>query len=507
MNNNVLSLIVVVILALQVVILLALLLRRKPKGIDLKPFEDAVSNAVTLAVQRLEAQISRENSVTRDEVSGNIDRLRESLTKSNTELRDTVARTQAETRDTLTKSQTELRESLTKANAELRESLAKTQSEMRDTLARTQTEARDSLAKSQTEVREKLDERLEKVQNELAKSLTTLQTSNEQKLDQMRQTVDEKLEKTLETRLQKSFETVSLQLESVNKGLGEMKTVAESVGTLNKVLSGTKSRGILGELQLGRIIEDIMPSTLYEREAATVPGSSEHVEYAIKLPGAADGEHVHLPIDSKFPLEPYQLLLDEYETGDKVRIETAQKALKARVKGFAQEVKRKYVLPPYTTNFAVLFLPTEGLYAEIVRDSGFFDGLRQDGIMVAGPSTLSAMLNSLDVGFKTLQIQKGAANIEKTLGAVKSEFEKFGGILDKAHKKIVQAGNDLETLRGTRTNAIKRTLKEVQAYSGADGQELLGIAAEDGSDLFLEDGSEDDGEGALDDISADNADN
>jgi DNA recombination protein RmuC len=497
MDWGVYDYIVLVILALQVVLLFVLLLRRKSKPIDTKSFEDTVTNAVTLAAQRLEAQITRENSVTREEVSGKVDRLREAITEQQT-------KSQALLTEQLTKSQESqvanfngLRDSLTKANAELRDSLVKTQSEMRDTLAKTQTEARDSLAKSQAEAREKLDERLNKVQSELAKSLTTLQTSNEQKLDQMRQTVDEKLEKTLETRLQKSFETVSLQLESVNKGLGEMKTVAESVGTLNKVLSGTKSRGILGELQLGRIIEDIMPSSLYEHETAIIPNSAERVEYAIKLPGAVDGEHVYLPIDSKFPLEPYQLLLDEYESGDKTRIDAAQKALKSRVRGFASDVKKKYVLPPHTTNFAVLFLPAEGLYAEIVRDSSFFDGLRQDGIMVAGPSTFSAMLNSLDVGFKTLQIQKGAANIEKTLGAVKSEFENFSGILDKAHKNIVQAGNHLETLRGRRTNAIKRTLKEVQAYGGADGRELLGITDEDDLDDKQESVFDGDGNGAL----------
>lgn len=327
-------------------------------------------------------------------------------------------------------------------------------------------------------IRDKLDERLDKIQAELGASLSSLQASNERKLEEMRKTVDEKLEKTLETRLQRSFETVSAQLESVNKGLGEMKNVAESVGSLNKVLSNTKTRGILGELQLGQIIEDMLPSQLYDTEVATKAGSKERVEYAVKLPGTEEGGHVYLPIDSKFPLEDYYRLIDGYEAGDAAKIEESRKALLARVRSFAKDVKTKYVSPPETTNFAVIFLPTEGLYAEVVRDAAFFDGLRQEGIIVTGPTTLSAMLNSLMVGFKTLQIQKGAAEIEKTLGAVKKEFGNFEAVLNRAHKKITEAGEEINQLVGTRTRAINRSLREVQMYSGDDAPGLLGIDEE-----------------------------
>ncbi|MCL2217957.1 MAG: DNA recombination protein RmuC [Defluviitaleaceae bacterium] len=317
-------------------------------------------------------------------------------------------------------------------------------------------------------------EGLESIRSSVDGKLTGIQASNEKKLDEMRIVVNEKLEKTLETRLQKSFEVVSTQLESVNRGLGEMKTVAQSVGSLNRILAGSKSRGILGEVQLGQIIEDMLPSQLYDKEIATKVGSSARVEYAVKLPGAENGGHVYLPIDSKFPLESYERLLDSYEAGDTAEIESARKALLARIKAFSKEIRDKYISPPETTHFAVMFLPTEGLYAEVAREAAFFEELRQTGIIIAGPTTFSAMLNSLQLGFKTLQIQKGAADIEKTLGAVKKEFGKFEDVLKKAHHRITQAGTEIENLVGTRTNAINRSLREVQIYTGDEN--LLGIA-------------------------------
>lgn len=267
-------------------------------------------------------------------------------------------------------------------------------------------EVRIELHQGLTQVRQEMNENLLQTRDKTDQRLQALQESNEQRLEQMRQTVEEKLEKTLQTRLQASFETVSKQLESVNRGLGEMQTVARDVGALNKVLSGTKTRGILGELQLGQIIEDIMTPAQYEREFATVENSSERVEYAIKLPGQGDQEYVYLPIDSKFPLAAYYRLEEAYEAGDKDEIENCRKSLQTSIKRFAKDIKSKYIAPPRTTNFGVLFVPTEGLYSEIVRNPIFFDDLRrEEQIIVAGPSTLSALLNSLSVGFKTLNIQ------------------------------------------------------------------------------------------------------
>lgn len=318
---------------------------------------------------------------------------------------------------------------------------------------------------------------MDAIRNNVDHKLTGMMVSNEKKLDEMRTVVNEKLEKTLEHRLQKSFETVVTQLESVNKGLGEMRTVAQSVGSLNRILTGTKSRGILGEVQLGQIIEDMLPSHLYEREHAVKNGSRDRVEYAVKLPGSEIGGVVYLPIDSKFPLEPYERLMDAYDAGDALDVDAARKQLFMRIKSFAKDIQTKYVSPPETTHFAVMFLPTEGLYAEVVRDAAFFESLRQASIIVAGPTTFSAMLNSLQLGFKTLQIQKGAADIERTLGAVKKEFVNFETVLYKAQQKITQAGTDIETLIGTRTRAINRSLREVQVYDGDEN--ILGLAGAD----------------------------
>lgn len=335
---------------------------------------------------------------------------------------------------------------------------------------------RDVLHQSLNENRDRSDQRLEIINRNLTNSVKEMQESNEKRLEEMRQTVEEKLEQTLQNRLKASFETVSKQLESVNQGLGEMKNVAQDVGTLNKVLSNTKTRGILGELQLGQIIEDIMTPNQYEREFPTVSGSSERVEYAIKLPGTDDDGYVYLPIDSKFPLEDYYRLEDAYESGDKEQVELYRKSLLNSIKRFAKDINKKYLNPPETTNFGIMFLPTEGLYSEVVRNASFFDSLRRDeNIVVAGPSTLSALLNSLAVGFKTLNIQKNTNDISKILGNVKVEFEKFGNMLVKAQKQINTANNTLDSLISTRTNAIIRALNTVESYQDQATASLLNL--------------------------------
>ncbi|HEL2650720.1 DNA recombination protein RmuC [Streptococcus suis] len=334
------------------------------------------------------------------------------------------------------------------------------------------TDIRQELNKSHLETRDATDRRLQAIQE-----------SNEKRLEEMRQTVEEKLEKTLQTRLQASFETVSKQLESVNRGLGEMQTVARDVGSLNKVLSGTKTRGIMGELQLGQIIEDILTPSQYEREFATVSGSSERVEYAVKLPGRTEGDYIYLPIDSKFPLADYYRLEDAYESGDKDQIDFHRKNLLAAIKRFAKDIQSKYLNPPETTNFGVLFLPTEGLYSEVVRNPIFFDELRrQENIVVAGPTTLSALLNSLSVGFKTLNIQRSADDISKVLGNVKLEFGKFSDLLVKAQKQLNQASSNIDKLLTTRTNAIERSLRTIDLYEDDQTKGLLGLSPLDEED-------------------------
>lgn len=334
------------------------------------------------------------------------------------------------------------------------------------------TDIRQELNKSHLETRDATDLRLQAIQE-----------SNEKRLEEMRQTVEEKLEKPLQTRLQASFEMVSKQLESVNRGLGEMQTVARDVGSLNKVLSGTKTRGIMGELQLGQIIEDILTPSQYEREFATVSGSSERVEYAVKLPGRTEGDYIYLPIDSKFPLADYYRLEDAYESGDKDQIDLHRKNLLAAIKRFAKDIQSKYLNPPETTNFGVLFLPTEGLYSEVVRNPIFFDELRrQENIVVAGPTTLSALLNSLSVGFKTLNIQRSADDISKVLGNVKLEFGKFSDLLVKAQKQLNQASSNIDKLLTTRTNAIERSLRTIDLYEDDQTKGLLGLSPLDEED-------------------------
>lgn len=336
-----------------------------------------------------------------------------------------------------------------------------------------------SLHRDLTDLRAEISDNLTKNRDKTDERMKQIQESNELRLEQMRQTVEEKLEKTLQTRLQTSFESVSKQLESVNRGLGEMQHIARDVGTLNKVLSNTKTRGIMGELQLGQIIEDILTPNQYEREFATVSGSSERVEYAVKLPGQTDQDYVYLPIDSKFPLADYYRLEDAYESGNKEEIELYRKALLNSVKRFAKDIRSKYLAPPTTTNFGIMFLPTEGLYSEVVRNPEFFDSLRrEEQIVVAGPSTLSALLNSLSVGFKTLNIQKSADDISKVLGSVKLEFNKFAGILVKAQKHLQHASGNIDDLLTRRTNAIERTLRQIELSDEGLHIDLLDVPEE-----------------------------
>ncbi|EHJ52784.1 DNA recombination protein RmuC [Streptococcus macacae] len=359
--------------------------------------------------------------------------------------------------------------------------LSKEMTGLRNDLHQQFNDLREVLYQNLSDSRDRSDKRLEQINTQLAQSVKEMQSSNEKRLEEMRQTVEEKLDQTLHNRLKTSFETVSQQLENVNQGLGEMKTVARDVGTLNKVLSNTKTRGILGELQLGQIIEDIMTEAQYEREFPTVAGSSERVEYAIKLPGNNKDDYVYLPIDSKFPLEDYYRLEDAYELGEKEQIELCRKALLASLKRFAKDIQKKYLNPPETTNFGIMFLPTEGLYSEIVRNASFFDSLRRDEhIVVAGPSTLSALLNSLSVGFKTLSIQKNADDISKVLGNVKAEFNKFGGLLSKTQRQLNNASKNIDSLLSTRTNAIVRALNTVETYQDETAKTLPDISALEG---------------------------
>ena len=310
-------------------------------------------------------------------------------------------------------------------------------------------------------------------QNQLAEmnrnvneNLTAMKTENGRQLDLMRQTVDEKLQKTLEERIGQSFQLVSKRLEDVYKGLGEMQTLAAGVGDLKKVLSNVKTRGMLGELQLGAILEQILSPEQYATNVAVVPNSAERVEFAIKLPGDGNGT-VWLPIDSKFPIETYQTLLAAYDSGQAELVAQSGKDFERIIKTFAKTIHDKYIHLPFTTNFAIMFLPVEGLYAEVVRH-GMIEALQRDyQINIAGPTTMAALLNSLQMGFRTLAIQKQSGEVWRTLGGVKAEFEKFAGVLGSTQKKLDQARDELDKLVGVRTRAIRSRLREVEALPEA----------------------------------------
>ena len=310
------------------------------------------------------------------------------------------------------------------------------------------------------------ERRLEAIRITMENRLSSIQNENSIQLDKMRETVDEKLQKTLESRISESFKMVSERLEQVYKGLGEMQTLASGVGDLKKVLSNVKSRGVLGEIQLGAILEEILTKEQYEANVVTKKGSQSFVEYAIKLPG--DSSPVYLPIDAKFPADAYSKLLESYDSGDLTEIESSKSILIKRLKSFAKDIHDKYIDPPNTTEFAIMFLPFEGLYAEAVRLGMVEELQRLYKINIAGPTTTAALLNSLQMGFKTLAIQKRSSEVWDVLGAVKTEFDKFETVLESAQSRIEQANSELDKLIGVRTRQIKRKLKDVEAIENPD---------------------------------------
>ena len=319
------------------------------------------------------------------------------------------------------------------------------------------------------------EQKLEHLRRTMNESLERMQTVNQAQLDSIRKTVDEKLQETLERKLNDSFQLVSQRLEQVYKGLGEMQNLAQGVGDLKKVLSNVKTRGVLGEVQLGAILEQLLSPDQYAVNVATKQGSQANVEYAIRLPGT-DGDPVWLPIDAKFPLDAYEQVLAAYDTADAAQVEMAVKALKTRVKGFAKDVQTKYIDPPNTTDFAILFIPVEGLYAELVR-AGMVEVLqREHKVTLAGPTTMSALLNSLQMGFRTLAIQKRSSEVWKVLGAVKGEFDKFATVLEATQNRLNQANAELDKLVGTRTRQIQRTLKNVESLPD---ESVLAVLPED----------------------------
>ena len=372
-----------------------------------------------------------------------------------------------------------------------REELSKNLKENRNELIQSIERLNQTLTKKAKEDREELRTTLKDFEATFTKNVDTFNTLQKEKfnqmrvkqeemikttelrLERMRETVDEKLHKTLEERLGKSFEMVTKQLLVVQKGLGEMQTIASGVGDLKKVLTNVKTRGVLGEIQLGNILEEIMAPDQYESNVKTKLGSDALVEYAVKLPGRnLQDKSLYLPIDAKFPQEDYVRLQSAYEAGDSVAVEVSLKALLQAVKKFAKDISTKYIDPPNTTDFGIMFLPVEGLFAEVVRQPDTIAFLQREyKIVVTGPTTLAAMLNSLQMGFKTLAIQKRSSEVWNVLAAVKKEFSTFGGVLEKAQKKINEANNEIENLVGTRTRMMQSKLKNVEQLEVSNDQQ------------------------------------
>jgi DNA recombination protein RmuC len=349
--------------------------------------------------------------------------------------------------------------------------------ETRTALAEEAKRSRDELASALERVASSNEKRLGDIRETVDARLRMLQEDNAQKLEQMRATVDEKLQSTLELRLGESFKLVSDRLEQVHRGLGEMQVLAEGVGDLKKVLTNVKSRGTWGEVQLGALLEQVLSPEQYAANVSPKGEGREVVEFAVKLPGQEGADDVvWLPIDSKFPVEDYIRLTEAQDAADREAVEEAAKAMEARVRMCAKDIRDKYIAPPKTTDFGVLFLPTEGLYAEVLRRPGLVEALQRDyRVCVAGPTTLGAFLNSLRMGFRTLAIQKRSSEVWTVLSGVKTEFSKFGGVLDKVGKKLQEASNVVEKV-STRTRAIERKLRNVETLPVAEGELPMLIA-------------------------------
>lgn len=444
---------IVYVLTSATIILLLVAIFYLARNSNFKVFRDISYKLASLQadVQRIEAAVKMEIASNRKEFS------------------DNAARTRNELAAALAAFKNDLAGSIEKANGIQRDNFY-------------------ALLNKQSEQNTDTNHKLESMKQTLEKKISEMQQGNEAKLEQMRSTVDEKLQRTLEARLGESFRLVSERLEAVHKGLGDMQQLATGVGDLKRVLANVKTRGVLGEYQLENILEQTLTPDQYAKNVKTKEGSNALVEFAIKLPGNKD-KTVWMPVDSKFPKEDFELLLEAYEHGDAAQIDDRRRAFVKGIKKCAADICGRYIDPPNTTDFAILFLPFESLYAEVLRTPGLFESIRTEcKINIAGPTTLSAFLSSLQMGFRTLTIEKRSSEVWQLLGAVKTEFGNFRGMLDKAQKNIQTGLNQLEDVVGARTRAIQRRLKDVGTVND-NGEKI--ILPESISEERFNDGEED----------------
>jgi DNA recombination protein RmuC len=487
-----------VILTAASVVILVVLLRRDPN-----PKFTAVENRFVILEKgqdRIDRSIHDEVSTNRNEFSGSMKAFTDSImsrlseidnSQNNqlervagqiTELTKTNEGKLDKVRDTMNEGIRALQGDANLNSKQSREEISDSLKRLQDSLLSRMTEVCnlqknqfDAFSQNLTTLTQTNDKMLEKLRGTVEERLASLQEDNGKKLEQMRATVDEKLHATLEQRLGQSFQLVSERLELVHKGLGEMQTLASGVGDLKKVLTNVRARGAWGELQLATLLEQILTKEQYLENVITRKGSNDRVEFAIRLPGQSgtDGAEVLLPIDAKFPIEDYQRLLDAQDRSDPDAIEDAQKQLQRQIKIAARNIKDKYLDPPNTTDFALMFLPIEGLYAEVLRAPGLCESIqREHRVVMTGPTTLAAILNSLQMGFRTLAIEQRSSEVWALLGAVKTEFGKFGDILEKTHKKLQEASNTIDDA-SRKSRTIERRLRQVQEAPSLEGQTLL----------------------------------
>jgi DNA recombination protein RmuC len=398
----------------------------------------------------------------------------EAVDRSGRELREEIGRVRRDLGEVGSAQRTELSGSLN--------NFSQTLATQMSGIATVQDGKIDGFAAQLAKLTEANEARLTEIRNTLETKLRELQGENAAKLEEMRKTVDERLHATLEHRLGESFKLVSDRLEQVHRGLGEMQTLAAGVGDLKRVLTNVKTRGTWGEVQLEALLEQMLVREQFEKNVATRPGSSERVEFAIRMPGRVDGTQVWLPIDSKFPAEDYDRLIAAQDRADAAAVEESARALEMRIRSEAKTIRDKYIEPPYTTDFALLFLPTEGLYAEVLRRPGLADTLQRDfRVVIAGPTTLAAILNSLQMGFRTLAIEQRSGEIQLLLGAVKTEFGRFGEVLANTKKQLETVTNSIGKAE-VRTRAIERKLRDVEALPTGDAQVVLGKASDSGDE-------------------------
>jgi DNA recombination protein RmuC len=464
-----------------VLLLLLWVALRRTDSRALNALGDSLQQAARQDAQRLERELRTEvqDSArgTRQELAGTMSLFQQTLLAQSGD----VARTQNEQIDSFRTQLAAMQQQVSDALQGATQALAQQSQAARDAQDGALKRLADSLGEQLRALSEANERRLGEVRTAVEARLGALQEGNEKKLEQMRATVDEKLHATLEQRLGESFKQVADRLEQVHKGLGEMQTLARDVGSLNRVLTNVKTRGIFGEVQLAGLLEQVFTPEQYATNMATVPGSAERVEFAIRLPGQRDdGQPLWLPIDAKFPREDYERLLEAQERADVAAMETAAKGIETRLRLEARTIRDKYIAPPHTTDFAILFVPTEGLYAEALRRPGLVQAMQSDyKVMLAGPTTLLATLTSLQMGFRTLALEKRSAEVWEVLGAVKTEFGKFGEVLRKTREKLNQAADTISAAE-TRTRQMGRALKSVEALPEARTLQLLpGVPPDD----------------------------